>query len=106
MVALAFLSEYKFAFVGAGAVLAFAAAVLWYVASTAVVYEAQRDDFGGAPYMTTWEEKTLANDKRGRTYEVVLTGMRQGVWNRRAAACAALAALVQAVTLLIPDVAH
>ena len=83
---------------GAAALAAFAAAILWYKASSAVVRPTESLDRNG------WISAQVTVDhKETGSFDPFLTGIEQSKWNKRGALAASVAAARQGVALLMPE---
>lgn len=88
----------KAVFNAVAALSAFAAAVLWYKASTAVVRPTESVDRNG------WISAQVTVDhKETGSFDPFLTGIEQSKWNKRGAMAASVAAALQGIALLLPE---
>jgi hypothetical protein len=80
------------------ALCAFAAAVLWYKASTAIVRPTETVDRDG------WlsEQITVEHEQTG-PFDPFLTGIEQSKWNKWGALAASVAAAIQGIVLMLPE---
>jgi hypothetical protein len=92
------MKELKALLNGVAAFAAFAAAILWYKASTAIVRPTDSLDRNG------WKsaQTTVDHDKTG-PFDPFLTGIEQSKWNKWGALSASAAAALQGVALLLPE---
>ena len=92
------MKDIKAALNGAAAFAAFAAAILWYKASTAVVRPTESVDRDG----WTSAQVTVEHEETG-PFDPFLTGIEQSKWNKWGALAASAAAALQGVALLLPE---
>jgi hypothetical protein len=86
----------------ASAAFALLAAVLWWQSSSATVYAAQHLKLTPGSYTDGWDDGAIAQDAKGRNYDVIATAIRQGYWNRLAALAACVSAALQAISVIVP----
>lgn len=84
------------------AAFALLAAILWWRSSSAAVYAAQHLKLTPGSYADVWDDGAIAQDAKGRNYDVIATAIRQGYWNRLAALAACASAVLQAAALILP----
>ena len=102
MAAFTSLSSCKWIIVGLSAIAALIAAILWRRACVVAVPATQHINQRPGEFTDSWDGGVIANDHKGRSYDVIATLVKQGEWNRYAALAACCSAALQGLALLIP----
>jgi hypothetical protein len=80
------------------AIAAIVAAFLWYKASVVTIKPAAEVTDG------SWQDFQITDEgSNNEPYDVIKTGKEQAKWNKYAAIAASVAAIFQAIGLLIPE---